>query len=54
MLAAYDIIYKTRKVVKESVIADHLVNNIIKDYKHLDFDFLDKDMLVEEKKEEPD
>jgi hypothetical protein len=55
MLAEYDIVYKTRKFIKGSVIADHLTNNAIKDYEPLKFDFLDEDVLiVEEDKEKND
>jgi hypothetical protein len=34
----------------ESVIADHLANNAIEDYEHLNFDFPNEDVLVVEKK----
>jgi len=55
MLAEYDIVYKTRKSVKGSVIAYHLADNAIKDYEPLKFDFLDEDVLiVEEDKEKND
>jgi hypothetical protein len=55
MLAKYDIVYKTRKSVKGSVIVDHLADNAIKDYEPLKFDFLDEDVLiVEEDKEKND
>jgi hypothetical protein len=37
--------------VKRSVIVDHLVDNTIKDYEPLNFDFPDEDVLVQEKKE---
>jgi hypothetical protein len=50
LLAEYDIMYMTRKVVKRSVIVDHLADNTIKDYKPLNFDFPDEDVLVQEKK----
>ena len=36
--------------MKWSVIANHLVNNKIKDYKPLNFDFPDEDVLVVKKK----
>jgi hypothetical protein len=45
-LAEYDIIYMTRKSMKESAIADHL------GYEPLNFNFPNKDVLVEEKEEE--
>ncbi|XP_073263054.1 uncharacterized protein [Populus alba] len=46
LLAEYDIIYKTRKSVKGSAIADHLADNAIEDYEPLNFDFPDEDVLV--------
>jgi hypothetical protein len=54
LLAEYDIIYMTRITVKGSVIADHLVDNAIKDYEHLNFDFPEKDVLIVEEEKEPD
>jgi len=51
LLAEYDIIYMTRKVVKESAIPYHLADNTIKDYEPFNFDFLDEDVLVVEKEE---
>jgi len=36
--------------MKWSVIADHLADNAIEDYEPLNFDFLDEDVLVVEKK----
>jgi ribonuclease HI len=46
LLAEYDIIYKTRKSVKGSAIADHLADNAVEDYELLNFDFPDEDVLV--------
>jgi hypothetical protein len=40
-----------RKAVKESAIADHLANNVIKDYELLDFDFPDENILLIEEEE---
>jgi len=54
LLAEYDIMYMTRKVVKGSAINGHLVDNVIEDYEPLNFYFLDEDVLVVEKEEEPD
>jgi len=54
LLYEYDIVYMTRKVVKGSVIADHLASNAIEDYELLNFDFPNKDVLVVEKEEELD
>jgi len=51
LLAEYDIVYMTKKVVKGSVIADHLADHAIEDYESLNFDFLDEDVLaIEEEK----
>jgi hypothetical protein len=54
LLAEYDIMYMTRKVVKGSAINGHLVDNVIEDYEPLNFYFLDEDVFVVEKEEEPD
>jgi len=51
MLADYDIVHMTRKTVKESVIADHVVDNAIEHYETLNFDFLYEDLFVVEKDE---
>jgi putative ubiquitin-RnfH superfamily antitoxin RatB of RatAB toxin-antitoxin module len=41
----------TKKVVKGSVIADHLADHAIEDYESLNFDFPDEDVLaIEEEK----
>ena len=53
-LVEYDIMYMTRKVVKGSVIADHLADNAIEDYEPLNFDFPNEDVSVVEKEEELD
>ena len=51
MLVEYDIVYMTRKVVKERKIANHLADNAIEDYEPLDFDFPNENvLLVEEEK----
>ena len=45
------IVYMTRKALKGSVIADHLADHAIEDYKSLNFDFPDEDVLaIEEEK----
>lgn len=36
----------TRKAVKESAIADHLTDNVVKDYESLYFNLPDEDVLV--------
>jgi len=40
-----NIIYMTRKVMKGSVIVDHLVVHAMEDYGSLNFDFPDEDVL---------
>ena len=42
----YDIIYMTKKAVKGSIIADHLVDNVVEDYELLYFDLPDEDVLA--------
>jgi signal-transduction protein with cAMP-binding, CBS, and nucleotidyltransferase domain len=42
------------KIVKRSVIAYRLSDNVIEDYELLNFYFLNKDVLVVEKEEELD
>ncbi len=42
ILSQYDIVYMTRKAVKESVIANLLAENPINDYEALDFKFPDE------------
>ena len=49
LLAKYHILYMTRKVMKGSVIIDHLANNAIKDYEPLNFVFPYEYVLVVEK-----
>ncbi|XP_061960352.1 uncharacterized protein LOC133681211 [Populus nigra] len=49
LLAEYDIVFMTRKAVKGSVIADHLVDHAMKNYEPLNFDLLDEDVIVIEK-----
>ena len=53
-LGKYDIVYITRKVMKGSVIVDHLADNVIEDYEPLNFDFSYEDVLVVKKEEELD
>jgi len=49
LFAEYDIIYKTRKSMKGSAIADHLADNAIKGYEPLKFDFPDEDVFLIER-----
>jgi len=51
LLYEYDIVYITRKAVKGNVIANHLVDNAIKEYEPLSFDFPNEDVLVIENEE---
>jgi hypothetical protein len=54
LLEEDDIVFMTRKVMKGSVIIDHLADNVIKDYKSLNFDFPDEDVLVVGQERESD
>jgi len=54
VLAEYGIMYMTRKVIRRSVIANHLSDNAIEDYESLNFYFLNEDVLVVEKEEKLD
>jgi hypothetical protein len=54
VLAEYGIMYMTRKVMRRSVIANHLSDNAIEDYESLNFYFLNEDVLVVEKEEKLD
>lgn len=47
-----DLIYMMIKVVKESAIADHLINNDINEYRPLNFDFPDENVIIVEKEVE--
>lgn len=47
-----DFIYMMIKVVKESAIVDHLINNDINEYIHLNFDFPDENVIIMEKEVE--
>lgn len=46
LLVEYDIVYMIRKVVKGSVIADHLADNVMEDYEPLNLDLSNKHVLV--------
>jgi hypothetical protein len=48
LLAEYDIVFITRKAIKRSVIANHLVDHVMEDYKLLNFNLPDKYVLVVE------
>jgi len=46
LLVEFDTVYMTRKAVKGSVIADHLVDNVMEDYEPLNLDLPNKHVLV--------
>jgi hypothetical protein len=46
LLVEYDIVYMIRKVVKGSVIADYLADNVMEDYEPLNLDLSNKHVLV--------
>jgi hypothetical protein len=46
LLAEYDIVFMTRKVVKGSAIADHFADHAVEDYESLNFDLPNKDVLT--------
>jgi len=49
LLEKYNIIFMTRKTVKKrSVFVDRLIDNIVEDYKLLNFDLPDEDVLTVE------
>ena len=47
-MTAYNIVYMTRKAKKGRAIANHLTNNVMEDYKPLNFDFPDENVLTVE------
>jgi len=49
LLFGYDKVYMTMKVIKGSVIIDHLADNAIEEYEPLSFDFPNEDVLTIEK-----
>jgi hypothetical protein len=46
LLAEYDIVFMTRKVVKGSAIVDHFADHAVEDYESLNFDLPNKDVLT--------
>ena len=46
LLAEYDIVFMTRKVIKGSLIIDNLVDHAMEDYEPLHFDLPNEDVLV--------
>ena len=52
LLEEYDIVYMIRKVVKESMIVDHLTNHVMEDYELLNFKLSNRDVLTIENNSE--
>jgi len=46
LLAEYNIVYMTKKAIKGSIISNHLADHVVEDYKPLNFDIPDEDVLV--------
>jgi hypothetical protein len=46
LLAEYYIVFMIRKIVKEGVIYDHLADHIMEDYKPLNFNLSNEDVLI--------
>ena len=46
MLLEFDILYVSQKVIKESAIADFLVERANEEYEPMSFDFPDEDLMV--------
>ncbi|XP_039688680.1 uncharacterized protein [Medicago truncatula] len=45
LLSEYDIVYRTQKAIKGSVLADHLAHQPIEDYQPIKFDFPDEEIM---------
>ena len=45
MLSEYDIVYRTQKAIKGSILADHLAHQSINDYQQIKFDFPDEEIM---------
>ena len=52
LLLEYDIVYVSQKAIKGSAIADFLADRAIEDYKPINFDFPDKDLMAVSKENE--
>src|ERR1051325_6649266 len=53
ILTEYNIQYTTQKVIKGSVVADHLTHQAVDDYQSMQFEFPDEDVLLVTDCEEP-
>ena len=45
LLSEYDIMYRTQKAIKASVLADHLAHQPVDDYQQIKFDFPDEEIM---------
>ncbi|XP_024634522.1 uncharacterized protein [Medicago truncatula] len=45
LLSEYDIVYRTQKAIKGSILADHLAHQPIEDYQPIKFDFPDEEVM---------
>lgn len=46
ILTEYDMQYTTHKAIKGSVLTDHLAHQAVDDYQSMNFEFLDKDVML--------
>ena len=46
VLTKYDIQYTTQKVIKGSVLANHLDHQVVDDYQSINFEFPDEDIML--------
>ena len=44
----YNIVYMTKKAVKGSILSDHLADHVVEEYKPLNLDIPNEDVLVVE------
>jgi len=45
LLSEYDIVYRTQKAIKGSVLDDHLAHQPVNDCQQIKFDFLDEEIM---------
>jgi len=46
LLAEYNIVFMTRKVINGNAITDHLADHVVEDCEPLNFDLYEKNMLI--------
>ena len=46
VLIEYDIQYTTKKAIKGSELADHLAHQAVDDYKYMNFEFPDENIML--------